>query len=459
MRIEHYDLVIIGAGSGDTLVNEALGHWRVAIVEADRMGGTCLNRGCIPSKMLVYAADVARGVREAGRYGVRAEWRGADWPAIRDRVFGRLDPEHESEVEDFRRRGVDVYLEEARFVGPRVIRAGDYELHAERVVVAAGSRPSIPDIPGLDEVPFVTSDNVMRLEALPASLIIIGGGYIAAEMSHVFGSLGVEVTIIAPEPYLLDRHDVDVRARFSELSAARYHVHLRTTIERVEATPRGARVQLTTPDGPRAVEAECLLVATGRTPNSDRLDVAAAGLELDEHGHLVKDEFYQTNVENVWTLGDVTNHSQLKHMANAEARLVLHNLTHPDDQRRFEFTVVPSAVFADPQVASVGATEQELEAGGRPYARGLARYGDTAYGWALEDTTSFVKVLADPHTHRILGAHLIGPQASLLVQPFIQAMCLDTSVDRLAHDVLYVHPALSEIVEHALLDVKWPVTP
>ena len=456
MQVEHYDLVIIGAGSGDTLVNDALKGWRVAIVEADRMGGTCLNRGCIPSKMLIYTADVARGVRDAQRYGVHAQWRGADWPAIRDRVFGRIDPEHESAVEDFRRRGIDVYLGEARFVGPQVLRVGEYELHAERFVVAVGSRPSVPTLPGLDEVDFVTSDNVMRLDTLPASMIIIGGGYIAAEMSHVFGTLGARVTIIAPEPYLLDRHDRDVRARFSELSAQRFEVHLNTTIERVEATSTGARVHLVTPDGPQAVEAEVLLVATGRTPNSDRLNVAAAGLEVDEHGHLVKDEFYQSSVTGIWTLGDVTNHSQLKHMANAEARLVLHNLTHPEALRRFPFSIVPSAVFADPQVASVGATEQELEAQGRAYVRGLSPYSEAAYGWAMEDVTSFVKVLADPQTHLLVGAHVMGPQASILIQPFIQAMCLETPADRVAHDVLYVHPALSEVVEHALLNLSWP---
>jgi mycothione reductase len=203
------------------------------------------------------------------------------------------------------------------------------------------------------------------------------------------------------------------------------------------------------PSGP--AEGEVLLVATGRVPNSDRLGVAAAGIETDEHGHVVTDDTYQTNVPGIWALGDLANHFQLKHMANAETRLVRHNLLHPGQPRRAAFTVVPSAVFAGPQVASVGATEQDLQAAGRPYLAATRPYSDAAYGWALEDTTSFVKVLADPATRLLLGAHILGPQASTLIQPLIQAMCLGSTADQVASGVLYIHPALSEVVEQALL--------
>jgi len=158
-------------------------------------------------------------------------------------------------------------------------------------------------------------------------------------------------------------------------------------------------------------------------------------------------------VPGIWALGDLANHFQLKHMANAEARLVRHNLLHPGQPRRAPFTVVPSAVFAGPQVASVGATEQDLQAQGRPYAAATRSYSDTAYGWALEDTTSFVKVLADPATRLLLGAHIIGPQASTLIQPLIQAMCLGNTADQVASGVLYIHPALTEAVEQALLEL------
>lgn len=451
MAIHSYDLVIVGAGSGNMLPTKEFASWRTAVVESDRFGGTCLNRGCIPSKMLVHTADVAQEVRHAARFGIGAKWAGADWPAIRERVFGRIDPLHERAVAHRRAHGIDVFLGEARFVGPKRLQAGEDEIRAERFVLAAGSRPAIPAVDGLAGVPYLTSDTVMRLGRLPKSMVVLGGGFIAAEMSHIFGSLGTRVTIVARGEHLLARHDADIRARFTECYRERFDLRLGATAKRVSATRRGVRLDLVTPSGAQAAEAEVLLVATGRIPNSDRLNVAAAWIETDEHGHVRTDATYQTNVPGIWALGDLANHFQLKHMANAETRLVRHNLLHPGQPKPAQFTVVPSAVFAAPQIASAGATEQELQAGGRDYIAATRDYSDAAYGWALEDTTSFVKVLADPATRLLLGAHIIGPQASTLIQPLIQAMCLGNTADQVASGVLYIHPALSEVVEQALL--------
>lgn len=448
-----YDLVIVGAGSGNMLPASEFDGWRIAVVESGRFGGTCLNRGCIPSKMLVHTADVAQAVRGAGRFGVRAKWAGADWPAIRDRVFGRIDPLHEKAVAHRRANGIDVFLGEARFVAPKVLTAGEDEIRGERFVLAAGSRPRIPPIEGLAGVPYLTSDTVMRLDRLPKSMVVLGGGYIAAEMSHIFGSLGTGVTIVARGEHLLARHDADIRARFTAAYRERFDVRTGAAVKRAAKTRKGVRLDLVTPSGAQAAEGEVLLVAAGRIPNSDRLDVAAAGIETDEHGHVRTDGTYQTNVPGIWALGDLANHFQLKHMANAETRLVRYNLLHPGHPKRAHFTVVPSAVFADPQIASVGATEQELRAQGRAYVAATRPYRDAAYGWALEDTSSFVKVLADPGTRLLLGAHILGPQASTLIQPLIQAMCLGNTVDDVACGVLYIHPALSEVVEQALLEL------
>jgi mycothione reductase len=449
---EHgYDLVIVGAGSGNMLPAGELAGWRIAVAESSRFGGTCLNRGCIPSKMLVRTADIAQEVRHAGRFGIRARWAGADWPAIRDRVFGRIDPLHEQAVAHRRANGTDVFLGEARFVAPKVLKVGDDELRGERFVLAVGSRPSVPPVEGLSDVPYLTSDTVMRLERLPKSMVVLGGGYIAAEMSHVFGSLGTEVTIVARGEHLLSRHDADIRARFTECYRERFDLRLGAAVTQAARTRKGVRLDLVTPSGTQQAEAEVLLVATGRVPNSDRLNVAAAGIETDAHGHVRTDDTYQTNVPGIWAIGDLANHFQLKHMANAEARLVRHNLLHPGQPRRASFTVVPAAVFADPQVASVGATEEELQAQGHRYVTATQPYRDAAYGWALEDTTSFVKILADPDTRLLLGAHIIGPQAATLIQPLIQAMCLGNTADDVASGVLYIHPALTEVVEQALL--------
>jgi mycothione reductase len=456
VAIIDYDLVIVGAGSGNMLPSHGLEELRVAIIERGRFGGTCLNRGCIPSKMLIYAADVAQAVRHAGRYGVRAELIAADWPAIRDRVFARIDRVSERTLELRRRSGVDVYLGDARFVAPGVLEVDGQQLRSERIVLAAGSRPLVPEIVGLDDVPFHTTDTVMRIDALPASMVVVGGSYVAAEMSHMFGAFGTEITIVEREATLLATLDDDVTQRFTECFSERFDVRLRSEVAQVEQTPRGIAVHVKGPTGRGVVEAETLLVATGRKPNTDVLDVAAAGIAVDEHGHVVTDETYATSAPGVWAIGDLANHFELKHLANAEMRIVLHNVLHAGDTRRANFPVLPSAVFAEPEVATAGPTERALREQGKAFAVARRDYSDTAYGWALEDTTGFVKLIADPTTDRLLAAHIVGPQAATLIQPLVQAMYLDNTVGQLAHDVLYIHPAATEVVAQALLALPRP---
>jgi mycothione reductase len=454
MTTRAYDLVIVGAGSGNMLPTEELAGWRIAVVECDRFGGTCLNRGCIPSKMLVHTANLAQTVRDAERFGIRATWAGADWPAIRDRIFGRIDPKHDEAVTYRRDHGIDVFLGEANFVAPKVLRVGADELHADRFVLAAGSRPVIPLIAGLDQVPYFTSDNVMRLETLPKSMVVVGGGYIAAEMSHIFGAFGTTVTIIERADTLLEKHDLDIRSRFTECYRQRFDLKLNAEVKMVSMGGNGVRVAFTSSGRPQSVEAQILLIATGREPNGDRLGLDAAGIDLDDDGRIKIDDHYQTSNPGIWSFGDLSNHFDLKHMANAEARVVRHNLLHPSRQEKLPFSLLPAAVFADPEVASVGSTEEELQEQGRPYLAATSPYSDAAYGWALEDTTSFVKILADPNSRLILGAHLIGPQTSILIQPLIQAMCLGNTVEQLAYAVLYIHPSLSEVIAQTLLALE-----
>ena len=346
---EHsYDLVVVGAGSGNMLPDSVLAGRRVAVVEAGLFGGTCLNRGCIPSKILVYTADVAQTIRDAAAFGIDASLGKADWPAIRDRVFGHIDTVPGKAVDYRRRSGVDVYTGQARFTGPKELRVGEDTLRARNIVLATGSRPKIPDLPGLADVPYLTSDNVMRLPELPGSMAILGGGFIAAEMGHVFSSLGSKITVIERGPAMLSRHDTDISKAFTTAFGQQVDLRLNTTVQRVDATADGVRLSLLTPDGPAEVTAAKLLVATGRRPNSDLLNLPAAGIGTDEHGHVRTDDRLRTMVPGVWALGDLANHFQLKHMANAEARVVWHNIVHPDQPREARFPVVPAAVFSRP---------------------------------------------------------------------------------------------------------------
>ncbi|MFE0508907.1 mycothione reductase [Streptomyces sp. NPDC058964] len=449
--MRHYDLVILGTGSGNMLLDEEFDHLRTAIVEPDRFGGTCLNRGCIPSKMFVITADAVEDARSAARLGVHAHVDPVEWKAVRDRIFNHIDPLHDSAVNYRREKGVDVYIDEGHFVAPKVLEVKGEQITADTFVVAVGSRPVVPGTPGLDSVNYHTSDTIMRIDELPASMVVIGGGFIAAEFSHVFSAFGTCVTILQRGPRLLTAEDEQVSARFTELAAQRNRVLLNATVTSVEPHGDGVSVTVACPDGTHVIEAASLLVCVGRRPNTDRLDAAAGGLELDEHGHIVTDSAYRTSVPGVWALGDAVNHFQLKHMANAESRLVRHNILHPEDVRTLTNRVTPHAVFTNPQIASVGLTEQEARRREMDYLVNVRNYAATAYGWALEDTTSFAKILASPADRTILGAHIIGPQAATLIQPLIQAMALGSTVDQVASGVLYIHPALTEVVEQALL--------
>ena len=457
--VTHYDLIIVGAGSGNMLVTAEMDDWRVAIVERDLFGGTCLNRGCIPSKMFIYAADVADSTRHLPKYGLRMEPSGAhpvaDWPAIVARVFGRIDPIAEG-GENYRKSlpNVDVYSGDGRFVGHKTMEVDGTRFTGERIVLAAGAHAFIPDVPGLvgpDAVPFHTSDTIMRIEALPKRLVIIGGGFIAVELGHVFEALGVHVTIVNRGPVLLGAEDHDISARFTEVVADRFNLVMGSRVDRARRTSTGIAIDVTTAAGPKTVEGDMLLVAAGRTPNGAQLGVTETGVALDDKGRIVVDETNQTAVPDIWALGDIVGRHQLKHMANLEAKLVAHNITNPGDIRSLDQRAAPHAVFASPQIGAVGPTERELRAAGVEYASVTHEYAGAAYGWAMEDTTSFVKLLGDPHTRTLLGAHIIGPQASLLVQMLVQGLHLGNTVDQLATGQIYIHPALSEVVEVALL--------
>ena len=455
-----FDLVIIGTGSANSIIGPAFDNWSIALIEESVFGGTCLNRGCIPTKMLVYAADVAETVRHAARLGVDAHVDAVRWRDIRDRVFNRIDP-IAAGGEDYRTNrcpNVTVLRGRGRFVGPRQVAVGNTIVEGRHVVVAVGGRPMIPDIAGLADVAFHTSDDIMRIDDVPKHLIVLGGGFIANELAHVFGAFGARVTMINRSDRLLRAEDDDVSAAFTEQIRARAGFDLRfgVTVSAVRSTRAGLggnTITVELSDGTE-VSGDALLVATGRIPNTDTLDVAAGGLATNSDAQVVVDEFQATNVPGVWALGDVSSPYLLKHVANHEARVVQHNLLHPHTPLATDHRFVPHAVFTNPQIASVGITEKAARAAGFDVMTKSQAFGDTAYGWALEDTTSFCKLVADRSTRQLLGAHFIGPHSAILIQQLIQGMAFGQTVDEIARGQYYIHPAMPEVVENALLGLE-----
>ncbi|MDE0321135.1 MAG: mycothione reductase [Acidimicrobiaceae bacterium] len=482
-----FDLVIVGTGSANSIPGPEFDDWSIAIVERGVFGGTCLNVGCIPSKMFVYAADVADTIATAGSYGIAASFDSADWPAIRDRVFGRIDP-----IADGGRGyrigaecpNITVFEGDARFVSDRCLAVRMHDGSTESVsgrhiVLGAGARPYLPPYRGLGTVPFHTSDTVMRLDSLPESMIVLGGGYIACELGYVFSALGTNVTVVNRGERLLRAEDDDVSAAFTSAAERHFDLRLGATVTSVSGggdTGEGARgdfayaadgspsargnsytVEFTRDGRAESAQADVLLVATGRVPNGDQLALDLGGVE-DRDGRVLTDEFFRTSAPGVWAFGDLSSEIQLKHLANAQVRALRHNLLVAEDQaagpmRSVDERLVPHAVFSHPQVASVGLTERDARAAGLPISVANKPFGHTAYGWAMEDSTSFAKLIAHAETRELLGAHIIGPQASTLVQQLIQGMSFGQTVDQMAHGQFYIHPALTEVIENALLEL------
>ena len=464
------DLLIIGTGSGNSILNHEFEGMRVGMIERDVWGGTCLNRGCIPSKMLVLPAERIIEADEAARLGVELRFVGADWPAIRDRVFGRIDPIADSGRkyrigQDF----VEVFEGDARFTGPRTVTVDGTEITAERIVLAAGARPRHPGRAGPHRhpVPHLGHDHAdrrgPRTPRHPRRWVHRRGA-----RQRVPGARQPRERDPSRRPDAPSRRPRDLRAVHRGVRPSGLHLHRSSGLRSVSHDGTEFTVELDCPqhchsgpgadpavvrDGDRELlRADVLLVATGRIPNGEQLGVGAAGVALDDDGYVVTDPTLRTTAEGIWALGDIANPLQLKHLANRDARVVQHNLLHPDDPRSVDDRVVPRAVFSHPQVGSVGRREDDLVEDGERYVVGRCDYGGTAYGWALEDTSSFAKVLVDPDTLQLLGGHVIGPQAATLTQQLTQAMTFEVPVDQLARRQIWLHPGLAEVLENALLD-------
>jgi len=458
--VTHFDLAIIGTGSGNSILDPRFDALDVAILEHGVFGGTCLNVGCIPTKMFVYTADMARQVQHAERFGVDAHVDKVRWRDIVDRVFGRVDP-ISAGGQRFRAEGtanITLFTGHATFTGPKMLDTGTGEtITADRFVIAAGGHPVIPPEVADGGVPYYTNEDVMRLPELPQHLIIIGGGYIAAEFAHVFSALGSEVSVLARGELLLRQQDADIAERFTALAQQKWDVHLGHTVASVSGRAGDVTVQLT--DG-TVLRGDALLVAAGRRPNGERLQVGAAGVGLHADGRVMVDEYQRALspsgelVEGFYALGDVSSPFQLKHVANHEGRVVQHNLMNPDSLRKTDHRFVPAAVFTDPQIATVGVTEQAAREQGLDITVKVQAYGDVAYGWAMEDVEGLCKVIAERGTGRLLGAHVMGAQASTVIQPLIQAMSFGLSATEMATGQYWIHPGLPEVVENALLGLE-----
>jgi mycothione reductase len=457
-NIKKYDLIVIGSGAGlEVATAVAQSGLKVAIVEKSRMGGTCLNRGCIPSKLLIHSADVAEIIKMGELFGIRVEKFSIDFQKIVDRVNGIIGSDSNDISKAFKNSAnPKLFPLECKFVAEKTLLVGREKITANMILIAAGTRPAIPKIKGLAAINYVTSDEALRLDRQPRVLTIIGGGYIAAELGHFFGSLGTKINIIQKHKYLIPDEDHEISNKFTEIFSKKYNVYLQCIPELVtkkngkfviSAKRSGATKYL-------EIESDQLLLATGRVPNSDTLNLSKTGVEVDEDGYIKVDKTLETSVEGIFALGDIIGRYEFRHSANLEAQYAFYNLLNYKKKIPVDYSAMPHAIFSSPQVAGVGYTEQELkQKSNKEYVKSIYRYIDTAMGRALEEREGFVKFLVSKATRKILGCHIIGTQASVLIHEVLVAMKSgDGTIDNISKTV-HVHPALSEVVARAAVTV------
>jgi len=450
--MEKFDVLVIGSGSGMNVASNAVGiGLKTAVVESGPMGGTCVNRGCIPSKMLIYPADVVALVQEANNVNVNATVNSISF----ERMMNRM---HEYVTEDSQHQAAAVeatpnmvwFKGVGEFISDYTMKVADHVIRADKIFIVSGARPDVPSVKGIYNVNYLTSDTVLELKKQPKSMVIIGGGYIAAEYGHFFSSIGTKVTVVQRNPKFLPDEEPEISDLIREEMGKRMSVF--TNYEAVEVKEKNGIKTVTAKnraDGTlKEFSAEALLIAAGRIPNSDLLKPEKTGVELDERGYVKVNEYLETGKKNIWAFGDAIGKQMFKHVANYEAEVAWHNAIH-DHKVEMDYSAAPHAVFTHPQVASVGLKETEAKQKGYKILVGKAFYKDTAMGAAMGEPKGFVKVIVERETGKILGGHLIGPSASALIQEIVNAMASGDKTFLPIIRAMHIHPAMSEVVQKA----------
>ncbi len=450
MKKREFDVVVIGAGSGLIISSKAaeLG-LKTAIIEEREFGGTCLNRGCIPSKMLIHTADVIEIIKNSSKFGINSKLDKIDWNKIQKRVWNTIDSSARNIEKGNREENITIFKKRAEFVGERLLKVGNELITGKKIFICAGTRPNIPEINGLDKVKYYTSDNIMRLKKLPKKILVMGGGYISAELSHVFASVGSEVTIVYRGERLLKNEDKEISETYTRIASKKYNLMLNTNIIKVSKKDKSIKVELEQKGKKKNLITDILLLTTGRIPNSDILKVKNTNVKVDKKGFILVDEYLETNVKGVYAIGDIIGKYLLKHSANLEAGYCANN-AFSDSKIKIDYSAMPHAIFTSPQIASVGFTEEELKE--IKYLKGKYNYYDTGMGMAIEDKDGFVKVLVDANSKKILGCHIIGSDAPTLIHEVIVAMKNNLTISDLIKTI-HIHPALNEVVLRAFLSV------
>lgn len=452
---KQYDLIVIGTGSAMNIVDPMIQEnpkIKIAVIDKDTPGGICLTRGCIPSKILLYPAELVRLAEEANDLGVTTEIKEIDFPFIMDRMRNLIGHDIDSIRQGLSNsENIDYYHDVAEFIAPYTLKINDQEIASKMIFLCTGSETMIPPIRGIEKVRFLTSDTVLELTKIPESVVIVGGGYIAAEYGHFLSSMGSNVTILGRNERFLPDEEPEV----SELARKELSKHLKiiTACEVMEVEEKGDVKRITgfnrVAKKEIVVEAEEIMIAAGRGPTTRILHPERAGIMTTKEGWVAVDEYLESSQPNVWAFGDADGKYLFKHVANYESEIVYYNAI-LKRKVKVDYHAIPHAVFTYPEIAGVGMREKEaIEKHEKENVLiGFYKYENTAKGEAMNAKDYFVKVIARSDG-QILGAHIIGPYASVLIQEIINVMYTQEQSVDIVNRSMHIHPSMSEVVQRA----------
>jgi mycothione reductase len=446
--MKEYDIIVIGSGCGMIIANEAMAHGvKVAVLDkGPRIGGTCLNYGCIPSKMLIHTADRIMEIKKGKELGIETEIQSIDFNAIMQRMRRSRDDGEQGVRKGIKLlEGLDFYEGEGRFVADYTLDVNGERIKGDMIFIASGARPLIPPVKGLESVDYLTNESALELKDRPESMIIIGGGYIGVEYAHFFAAMGTKVTIVEMADRLVLSEEPEIASLLLKELEKRLTVALNTRVAEIKARADSVTVIAEDTDSGKQKEyhAQRIMMAVGRSSNADLLEVKNTGVEVDRKGFIKVTDFFETSKKKIFAVGDANGKQMFTHAANREAALAIHNVLH-DAKAKVNPGAVPHAVYSYPPIASVGLREKTAREKHQVLV-GMTRYYEVAKGEAMMEKESFAKAIADAKTGRILGFHIIGPHAPELIQEVVNAMASGGHINEI-NEGIHIHPALSELV-------------
>jgi len=460
--IKEYDAIVIGSGQGGSPLVRALAQagWKTALVEREHIGGTCVNVGCTPTKTMIASARVAYLARRGSDYGVGTAPVTVDMTKVRERKRAIVDSfRGGGERKAKATANLDVFMGEGRFTAPDevevVLNEGDnIALKSGKIFINVGTRPRTSSLPGVEEVPVLDSTSIMELDTVPEHLLVLGGGYIGLEFGQMFRRFGSQVTIVQRSGQLLGREDDDVAEEvLNILREDGIEVLLNTDALRIEqATGGEIRLAVRTPDGERTLTGSHLLVATGRVPNTDRLNLAAAGVETDQRGFVLVNGRLETNVPGIYALGDVKGGPAFTHISYDDFRVIRDNLLDGGDATITD-RLVPYVVFIDPQLGRVGLSEAQARAQVRNIRVAKMPMAWVARALEVDETRGFMKAIVDADTGQILGATILGIEGGEIMSTLQMAMMGGVSYETI-RDGVFAHPTLAESLNNLFMSFQ-----